>query len=259
MTLEPAIPPETEALWRMVLTEGHRSKWAFLPSSPRCVGCLEPFGGVGGKLMAMIGHHRSRKSPYLCNLCDDVLPQGGAEVDIAVLFADVRGSTALAERIGAKAFADTLNRFYHVATEVLISHDAMIDKMVGDEVMALFIPSICVNQHRRRAAESAVELIRELGRVRLGDEVLPVGIGVHAGAAFVGKIGAVGVHDFTALGDTVNTAARLQAEAAAGEVVVSEEIYEAAEELFLHTEQRRVTLKGKAEDFALRVYRPEAP
>jgi adenylate cyclase len=253
---EPQVPAEAEAIWREVLTEGHRSRWAFLPGSPRCAGCLEPFGGVGGRVMAMMGHRRSRKNPNLCNLCDDILPQGGAEVDIAVLFADVRGSTTLAEKVGARAFAETLNRFYHVATEVLINHNALIDKMIGDEVMALFIPSVCESQHRRRAAESAVRLAREVDRLRLGEEPLPVGIGVHAGPAFVGKIGSSVVHDFTALGDTVNTAARLQAEAAAGEVAVSEAIYAAAEDQFPGATQRQVNLRGKAEEFALHIYRP---
>lgn len=256
MTAEPDAPSQAEQMWRMVLTEGHRSRWAFLPSSPRCVACMEPFGGVGGRLMALIGHRPSRKNPNLCNLCDDLLPAGGAEVDIAVLFADVRGSTALAEKLGAKAFAETLNRFYHVASDVLIAHQAMIDKMVGDEVMALFVPAVCGLQHRRRAAEAAVGLLQGMQEVRLGDETLPVGIGVHAGTAFVGKVGDPGVHDFTALGDTVNTAARLQAEAGAGQVVVSEAVYEAGRDLFGGSEVRNVSLKGKADEFALRVYTP---
>lgn len=255
MTSDPATP-NSEAVWRMVLTEGLRSKYAFLPSSPRCLGCAEPFGGVGGRLMALIGHRRSRKSPNLCNFCDDVLPVGGAEVDVAVLFADVRGSTALAEKLGPKAFADTLNRFYRLATEILISHNAMIDKMVGDEVMALFIPSLCSFQHQRRAAESASALIKAIVNVRVGDAPLPVGIGVHAGLAFVGKVGTEAVHDFTALGDTVNTAARLQAEAAAGEVVLSEVLYQAAPELFPQADHRSVSLRGKAEPMEVRVYRP---
>ncbi len=68
------------------------------------------------------------------------MPRGGAEVDIAVLFADVRGSTGLGERMGATAFAALLYRFYRTATDGLLAHNAVIDKMVGDEVMALFFP-----------------------------------------------------------------------------------------------------------------------
>jgi adenylate cyclase len=256
MTSEPAVPPDIEAMWRGVLTEGHRSKYAFLPSSPRCLGCFEPFGGLGGRIMALMGHRRSRKNPYLCNLCDDLLPSGGAEIDVAVLFADVRGSTALAEKVGPKAFAETLNRFYRVATEIVISHSGMIDKMVGDEVMALFIPAVCHSQHRRLAAETAAALARAIAKEWSGEASLPVGIGVHAGTAYVGKIGPDSVHDFTALGDTVNTAARLQAEAAAGEVVVSEDVYQAAPGEFSGAERRDVNLRGKAEPLAIRIFRP---
>jgi adenylate cyclase len=72
-----------------------------------------------------------------------MLPPGGAELDIAILFADVRGSTQLGERLGPAEYASLLNRFYKAATETLIRHDAIIDKLIGDEVMALFIPGFC--------------------------------------------------------------------------------------------------------------------
>jgi adenylate cyclase len=251
----PKTPPDVESIWRYVLTEEHRSKFAFLPSSPRCIGCQEPFRGIGGVLMAMIGHRPSRKNPNFCNYCDDILPVGGAEVDVGVLFADVRSSTALAEKLGPKAFADTLNRFYDVANETLIKYHAMIDKMVGDEVMALFIPSVCKAEHRRRLVESAAALAGAVKSLRVQDEPLPVGIGIHCGSAFVGKIGSSSVRDFTALGDTINTAARLQAEAASGQLVLSEEAYQESPELFPGAEQRSVTLRGRAESLAIRVYR----
>lgn len=76
-------------------------------------------------------------------MCCDRLPLGGAELDIAVLFADLRGSTAMGEHLAPSAYAALLNQFYNSATEVLVSHDAIIDKLIGDEVMALFIPGIC--------------------------------------------------------------------------------------------------------------------
>ena len=145
-----------------------------------------------------------------------MLPPGGAEVDIAVLFADVRGSTELGEGMGAGEFAAMLNRFYHTASHALLDHKAMIDKMVGDEVMALFIQGPTGADYRTQAVLGAVELMRGLGYGR-GEPTLPVGIGVHAGPAYVGKVGTSEVHDFTALGDTVNTAARLQAEAGPGD------------------------------------------
>ncbi len=181
-----------------------------------------------------------------------MLPPGGAEVDIAVLFADVRGSTELGEGMGAGAFAAMLNRFYATASRALLDHKAMIDKMVGDEVMALFIPGPTGPDYRRDAVRSAADLMRKMGYGK-GEPWLPLGIGVHAGPAYVGKVGTSDIHDFTALGDTVNTAARLQAEAQPGEVIISEELYADVASRFPDLERRSLEVKDKAEPIAVRV------
>lgn len=112
--------------WRKLLTEGHaplrmaHRMFRHVPGPPRCKMCHNPFGGIGGKLVALAGFKPSRKNPNLCSRCCDDLPPGGVEIDIAVLFADVRGSTALAEGQTPSAYAALLNRFYHAATEALI-------------------------------------------------------------------------------------------------------------------------------------------
>ena len=155
--------------WCKVLTEGHaplvkaRRVFRYLPAPPRCKGCSNPFGGLAGHILAAAGFSQSRKNPNLCTRCCDALPAGGAEVDIAVLFADVRGSTALAERASAADFAGLLNRFYSVATRTLLRHDAIIDKLVGDEVMAFFVRGISGPHYRRRAVEAGLELLRAVG------------------------------------------------------------------------------------------------
>ena len=138
------------------------------------------------------------------------------------MFADVRGSTSLAEQMGATAFAAMLNRFYRVASDALVARNGIIDKMVGDEVMALFIPSMSGAELCRAPVLAAEDLLRGLGYGGAQEAWLPVGIGIHSGLAYVGKVGTEGVNDFTALGDTMNTAARLQSEAAEGEIVMSE-------------------------------------
>ena len=131
--------------WGKVLTDGHaplvraRRVFRYLPSAPRCKMCNNPFGGLAGHVLAAAGFRPSRKNPNLCTRCCDALPPGGAEVDIAVLFADVRGSTALGELVVAADFAAFLNRFYVAATRTLMRHDAVIDKLIGDEVMAFFV------------------------------------------------------------------------------------------------------------------------
>ncbi|MBI4504299.1 MAG: adenylate/guanylate cyclase domain-containing protein [Chloroflexi bacterium] len=186
------------------------------------------------------------------------MPPGGAEVDVAVLFADVRGSTGLGERLGPGAFASLLNRFYEAATNVLIAHDAIIDKMVGDEVMALFVPGYCGPGYRRLAAQAGEAVVRAVGYGQAGEPWLPVGVAVHAGPAFVGNVGGAGIVDFTALGDTINTAARLQGQAAAGEVVLSEEVYQAVAERYGDLEKRVLTLRGREAPLAVRMLRPRA-
>ena len=250
---------DAEAQWRQILVEGHRPLrmahlvFRHLPSPPRCKVCHNPFDGIGGRLVGLMGFSRSRKNPMLCARCCDALPPGGAEVDIAVLFADVRGSTAMAEQLGPSAFAARMNRFYATATEVLVRHDAIIDKLVGDEVMALFIPGICGAQYRRRAAEAALALMRAIGASQASQ--VGIGIAVNSGLAYVGNVGREHVVDFTALGDTVNTAARLASSAAAGEVLLSEAIHAAIAERYADLEARTLTLRGKEASVTVRVAR----
>ena len=153
------------------------------------------------------------------------------------------------------AFAQLLNRFYEAASKELLGHHAVIDKMVGDEVMALFILGPTGPRYRQAAVHAAVGLIRALGYAD-GKPWLPVGIGVHAGLAYVGKVGTSEINDFTALGDTVNTAARLQAEAQPGEVVIGESLYGDVASDYPDLEQRTLTLKGKEEPVTVRVLRP---
>jgi len=128
----------------------------YVPSPPRCKLCNNPFGGVGGRVAALAGFRPSRKNPTLCSRCCDSLPPGGAEVDAAILFADVRGSTAMGERQEPTEYAQLLGRFYAVATETLVRHDAVIDKLIGDEVMAIFVQGISGPAYRREAAGSMI-------------------------------------------------------------------------------------------------------
>jgi adenylate cyclase len=227
MTARPATTQEQRTdLWRNVLTDGHaplvkaRRAFRHLPSEPRCKLCSNPFGGVAGAVLAVAGFRPSRKNPNLCTRCCDVLPVGGAEVDIAVLFADVRGSTALGNHWAATKFAALLNRFYGVATHTLLRYDAVLDKLIGDEVMAFFVRGISGPAYRHRAIEAGIDLLRKVGYGTSEGPWLDIGIAVNAGVAYVGNVGDA-VVDFTALGDPVNTAARMQQHAAAGELLVA--------------------------------------
>jgi adenylate cyclase len=239
----PSIPPQP---WDKLLTEGHaslvraRRVFRYLPSSPRCKVCNNPFGGPVGRVFAAAGFTPSRKNPNLCGRCCDALPAGGAEVDVAVLFADVRGSTALGERSVAADFAALLNRFYIAATRTLLRHDAVIDKLIGDEVMAFFVRGISGPQYRRRAVLAGMELLNAVGYGSDEGPWLELGVAVNAGVAYVGNVGGA-VVDFTALGDPVNVSARMQQHAAGGELLVASGV---ADELMEKTPRRRLNLRG---------------
>jgi adenylate cyclase len=243
---------DTSEQWRVLLTEGHaalvraRRVFRHLPAEPRCKVCSNPFGGVAGHVLAAAGFSPSRKNPNLCRRCCDALPAGGAEVDIAVLFADVRGSTALAEKAGAKDFAALLNRFYFAATRALLRYDAVIDKLIGDEVMAFFVPGISGAEYRRRAVEAGLALLGAVGYGSSDGPWIELGAAVNAGLAYVGNIGTA-VVDFTALGDTVNVAARMQQHAAGGELLVSEGV---ADDISAHAPRRTLQLRGREQPIA---------
>src|SRR6476469_7916357 len=114
-------PVVAQEYWDKVLTQGHgslvraRRLFRYLQSAPRCKVCTNPFGGAAGRVLAAAGFSPSRKNPNLCSRCCDVLPPGGSEVDVAILFADIRGSTALGQLGAATDFAALLNRFYVAA------------------------------------------------------------------------------------------------------------------------------------------------
>jgi adenylate cyclase len=238
-------------MWRKTLTEGHgrlgllRKTMHWLPGEPRCKVCNNPFGGIGGKVCRAIGFKPSRKNPRLCALCCEKMPLGGVEVETAILFADIRGSTALAAQLGPTAYAEALNRFYQTATDVLIRYDATIDKLIGDEVMALFVPGFAGPQFTSSAVEAGRDLLRRLGHNRDDGSWLPVGVGVEAGVAFVGNVGGADYIDFTALGDPVNMAQRIQAAALPGELLVGEAAFAAVADRYAGCERRLLDVRGK--------------
>jgi adenylate cyclase len=203
-------------------------------------------------------------NPNYCNLCETFVRThpGGAEVELTMLFADVRGSTTLAEKMTPAAFSRLMNRFYASTNRVLIDSDALIDKLVGDEVIGLYLP-VLDPDHARSAVRAARDLLETTGHRDLHGPWLPVGAGVHTGVAYVGAVGSDRtVSDFTALGDAVNVAARLSSLASTGEVVISEQAYARADVDLGNLERRQLQLKGRSEPIEVRVVRvtpTEAP
>jgi adenylate cyclase len=140
-----------------------------------------------------------------------------------------------------------LNRFYEVATAVLLDHDAVIDKMIGDELMAFFPPGLCGRSYRRSAVEAGVEILRAVGYGSVDGPWLELGVGVNAGQAYVGNVGPAGMTDFTALGHAVNVASRLQEHAAAGELVVEESVCEDLVSLVPAARREAIDIRGRDE------------
>jgi adenylate cyclase len=243
-----------EEVWRKILMgearglERTRRLVGWIPSGPRCKLCLAPLRPPGSVILRLVGYGPSGINRRLCRACFKGVDKqpGGAEVELSFLFADVRGSTALAERIPAQEFSRLMSRFYGTAAKVVDRWDGLVDKFVGDEVVALFIPGFAGEDHAERAIGAARELLQETGNIG-GEPWVPIGAGVHTGHAYVGRVGEDDACDFTAVGDTVNTTARLASTAGAGEILVSASAALAAGLDTAALETRTLTLRGRDE------------
>jgi adenylate cyclase len=242
----------TDRQWNAILTRGPqirgvRRLFRIAPSAPRCGLCLAPFSGLGGRAFRMVGFAPSRKNPRYCMECFEKAPLGGAEVDAGILFADIRGFTTFSESRTPADVARLLNRFYRLATNVLAGHGAIIDKLVGDEVMAIFVPGLAGASYVEHMIQASEELLRGGGYGATGEPWLPLGIGLDRGVAYVGNVGADEVKDFTAIGDVVNTASRLQAQASAGEIVMSDRVHSVTDRPYHGERCIDLDLRGKSE------------
>ena len=248
---EPLSPEDWAVFFEMAsepLERGLSRLLRALPSSPRCGICGAPFAGLGGRLIRPLGYRQSRKSPNLCATCVEASPPGGMTMEAGVLFADIRGFTSLSERSDPAAVSTLLRRFYGAAEDVLFP-EAVIDKLIGDEVMALYLP---IYGRFEEAAPLMLDHARRLlAAVGYGGAEGPfaeVGVGLDYGEAFVGNVGGGTYSDFTAIGDVVNVAARLQGTAAGGEIVASARLVERLDPV--PGEPIELELKGKAEPVA---------
>jgi adenylate cyclase len=240
--------PQDNEDWRDTLLGIHpelvrlRRWFRHLPSDPRCKMCLSPQGGIGGPIVNLFGFGRYPRNPQLCNSCFRSAQKhpGGATIEITALFADIRGSTGLAETMSPGAYSTAVAEYVRVATEAIRHPGGLVDKLLGDGVMALFIPGFAGADHAAKAVEAARTILREVS--------LPVGVGVHTGDAWVGFVGGVeDVLDFTALGDAVNVASRLGSEAGAGEILMSADTVASAQLPTDGLASRRLELRGRSE------------
>jgi len=246
-------PEHNEEFWRDFLS--HPDSWmqrgrrllSLLPSDPRCLLCAAPFTGLGGGAMRLVGKGQSKSNPTICTSCENMLVRfhGGAEVQSALLFADIRRATSLAERMSPGEFRDLLDRFYSVASAAVFAHGGIVDKFVGDELVAAFAP-MTGDDYVARAVDTARELLEKTGHADADGPWAPTGAGVNAGTVWFGVVGEGGHVEITVLGDPVNVTARLAAAAAAGEILVTVEAARAAG-LDPSLKPRSLELKGKTE------------
>lgn len=190
---------------------------------------------------------------------EEVRP-GGEKRTVAVLFGDIRGFTALAEEMRPDDLARLLSSYYRVMAEIVFRHGGTLDKFIGDAVMAQWGAPIATATDADSALDAAREMARGLGDLnallRTEHGVAPcltlqMGFGLNYGEAFAGYVGAERRLEYTVIGDTVNTASRLCAEANAGEILITGEMRAALESPPLMTERGTMELRGKSQPTAV--------
>lgn len=252
-----------EEWWHSVLTGNNpklplreaRHVFSLLPGHARCKFCNSPFDGGWAPLMRLIGRGPSRLTSQFCHQCQVIATEhiGGAEIELTLLFADVRGSTKLGERMRPAEFSQLIGRFFSASSEVLLNTHAWVDRLVGDQVIGMYIPYFAGSNPERAAINAAKSLLRATGHGERNGPWIEVGVGIHSGAAFIGTVGSRdGATDITVLGDVPNVAARLSSAANSGEILISEYAHAKAD-LSLDSEKRLLELKGKSQPLTVYV------
>jgi len=245
--------------WRTYMMFGHKM-YSLLPSDPHCHECGIPMTGVGGNALRFMGSAPSSFSPRLCSSCEESARyyEVGAEVELTMIFADVRDSTPLAESKGTMGFKEIIQRFYKETSKVLIEHNAMVNRLMGDQVIALFVPRFAGKDHAKVALRAAQELLRVTGHGDANGPWVPVGAGIHTGLAYVGAVGAAeGVTEIAVLGSAANLCARLSSKASAGEILISEDSVKSGGLDVSGLESRSLELKGVSHPVSARVMKVE--
>ena len=238
--------PEALKRWQVFLNF-QQKLYARLPSDPHCHECGIPMEGIGGNALRFMGSAPSSFSPKLCSACEQSARhyEVGAEVELTMIFADVRDSTLIAESKGTMGFKEIIQQFYKETSKVLIEHNAMVNRLMGDQVIALFVPRFAGKDHAKVALHAAQELLQVTGHGDTNGPWVPVGAGIHTGTAYVGAVGATdGVTEIAVLGSAANMCARLSSKALAGEILISEDSVKSGNLDVESLESRSLELKG---------------
>ncbi|HEX5322039.1 MAG TPA: adenylate/guanylate cyclase domain-containing protein [Stellaceae bacterium] len=233
-----------------------------------CMGCWQqlhvpvPLRGPAALPFRIFGIRPSRMNPNTCTICEmmftKVMRATKISVDVTVLFADLRGYTALSQSLSADQIAALLDVFYDECAAAIWDNDGLLNKTAGDSIMAIFNFPIRHRDHAARAVEAAHEIHRRCDarcRVLTGfpdgdDDSLGIGIGIDSGTVSFGEFGRAH-RDLTAIGTVVNTAARAQSVAQAGQVLVTRAVRDRSGSILADAEGQFYPLKGIAEPVEL--------
>jgi len=167
--------------------------------------------------------------------------------EVTVLFADARGFTALIHEHGPEEITPYIDEFFRRCSKIVIDHDGIIDHFRGDAVLAFFNVPIRREDHLNQAIEAAREIqmaVPNINKDRGGSDLLKVGVGITTGMGLATTVGSNACTDYTIMGDVANIASRLQGLAEPGEILISDEVYEAVQSGYPDAEKRVVDLKG---------------
>ena len=227
-----------------------------------CRGCWDqmsvpiPIRGPLAVPLRIFGITQSKMNPNICTICERafrrVKKHRHVSATATILFADIRGYTRLSERMDPIELSNIVSIFQDQCAQGIWAHDGIVNKQMGDGLMAIFNFPIKIERHAEAAVTAALDIQRRCNATLaaiarpLGEaEALGIGVGVHSGEVEIGEF-TTGRSDFTAIGGTVNLTSRLEAQAAPGEVLVSEESVAQASALAARAPTRTLTLKGIA-------------
>lgn len=243
-----------EELWHQVFQLGHpvlagkQKRFSMLPGKTRCKMCYAPLSGLGGWITKRMGLQASSRNPFFCNACDGFLNAfpGGAEVDLAIMFCDLRGSVALSASMTPKQFKELVVFMRETIIPVLWRSEGFVLQFQGDSIIGVWPPGFSGKDYAQKAVDGAFKMSKALEAATFNGQKVPVGISLHAGRAYLGTVASVGndLQEVSAFGYDVNVAARLSDAAEAGEVLISEAALNAAGKQKNTVDLQPFTLKG---------------
>ncbi len=175
---------------------------------------------------------------------------GGVRQEVTILFADIRGFTSFSEKMAPEMLVEILNRYLTLAADAVLAQDGTLDKFIGDAVMAIFNAPLSQTDHTLRAVRAALTMQRQIAAMNIHmppSERLGFGIGIVTGPAVVGNVGSTVLQNYTAIGDGVNLASRLQNHAVAGQILMNPTAYDRVRDQVIARELGLIKLKGHSE------------